>query len=261
MTPAASSTSRSSYEKCKALFGAAPARGAWIGLPTLASAEILASAGFEFLVLDCEHGPAGEETLMGQILAAERRGAAAIVRPPEARDPWIKRALDLGAGGVMAPSVDTVADAQRAVAAFRYGPAGRRGVATRLVRAADYGRDSDYERRWNHEGVLIAQIEGPEGVEAAAEIARVDGVDALFFGPSDFAARAGYPSDAEITEAYCAVAAAAKQAGKLVGATPFATHTAHDLLANGAEIVTVTSDVSLLRRGAAAALAAARDAV
>ena len=134
-------------------------------------AEILAAAGFNFLLIDLEHGPAGEETALAQVLAAERWGARPIIRVAEARDPWIKKALDLGAAGLMAPAIHSRALAEQAVAAAHYGPSGRRGVATRIVRAAGYGADPDYESRWNDVAFLIAQIESPEALANVAEIA------------------------------------------------------------------------------------------
>ncbi|MEM9724038.1 MAG: aldolase/citrate lyase family protein [Pseudomonadota bacterium] len=238
-----------------------PVIGAWVDMAALAPAEILAAAGFDFLLIDLEHGPAAMETAHAQILAAERWGATAVVRVAKGDDPWIKHALDLGAGAIMCPAVETAEQAEAAARAFRFGPVGRRGAGTRLVRASNFGADPDYELRWNETGFLILQIESPEALANAAEIAAVQGVGCLFFGPSDYAAAAGYPGGAAVKAAYRRLRDIAHRAGLYVGAVPFADVTAHDLAHDPdlkADIIPAGSDIGLLRRSAEAALAAAR---
>lgn len=261
MNPAAPSPLSASIEaKMTRLFNRRPALGCWVDMAALAPAEILAGVGLDFLLIDLEHGPASLETAHAQILAAERWGAAAVARVPKGARPWIGGALDLGARGIMAPMVETPAEAAEAVRALRYGPEGRRGAATRIVRAARYGADDAYEASWNAEAFLIAQIESPAALEQAEAIAATEGVDALFFGPADYAAAAGYPGPETVRAAWERCQAAARAAGRAAGTTPFADLSARDLVAGGADIVTVASDISLLRKGAAAALAAARGA-
>lgn len=239
--------------KAEALFGRLPARGGWLGLPSVMSAEIMGRAGFEFCIIDLEHGPASYETAIAQMIALQAGGTSPVARVPELRGPWIKRALDAGAAAVMAPMIETVEMAEEAVRAFRYGPEGNRGVATRIVRAARYGADPDYLKRWNDQGVLMAQLESPHAVDRAAAIAGVDGIDLLFFGPSDYAASAAFPEAAVIAAALDRVIAAARSNGKLVGAVPFADFSPDDLERRGVDVIGVASDVSILRKGAEAA--------
>lgn len=243
----------------EATFGRRPAVGCWIGLPSPFSAEIMGLAGFDFALIDLEHGPGGFETAGAQMMALAAAGRTApIVRVADASPARIKRALDLGAQAVMLPQIETPEQAAAAARAARYGPDGARGVATRIVRAARYGADEDYEARWNETGVVIAQIESPDALAGAGEIAAVEGVDALFFGPADYAAAAGYPGAAEVERAFAALTEAARGAGKAIGTVTFAGAAAADLVARGVDLVSVASDVSLLRRGAEQALKAAR---
>lgn len=244
--------------KMAALFRNQPALGAWIDIPSVSTAEIMASVGFDFLIIDLEHGPASLETAQAQILAAERWGAAALVRTPKGARPWVGRALDLGAQGIMAPMIETPEEAEALVAATRYGPAGRRGCAAPIIRAARFGADPDYESRWNASALVIAQIESPAALAQAEAIASVDGIDALFFGPADYAAAAGYPGGAAVVAAWRQCRDAAREAGKAVGTTPLADLSARAVVEDGADLVTAGSDIATLRSAAEAALAAAR---
>lgn len=234
--------------KFDALFPRQPALGVWVDIPSIMTAEIVASVGCDFLLIDLEHSPTSEETAIGQTLAAERYGARPIIRVAEATDPWIKKALDIGAVGLMAPSVPDAETAARIVAATRYGPQGRRGVSS-AVRAAGFGGDPDYQSRWNDVAFLIAQIESPSAAANAASIAATPGVDALFFGPADYAAAAGYPGGAAVREALVETFAAAHAAGRLAGSTPFEGVSAQDLIELGADIVMVAGDIAALRSG------------
>ncbi len=237
--------------KAERLFPRLPARGCWVSLPTPIAAEIVGDAGVDFVILDLEHGTATYETVVAQLIALRATGTAAVARVPELYGPWIKRTLDAGAQALIVPMVATADAAADAVRAFRYGPDGVRGNATRMVRAARYGADPDYLTRWRDEGVLMVQIESPEALNNAEAIAAVDGVDALFFGPSDYGAAAGFPGDAALTRALDQVTAAARASGKLVATVLFADHDADALEARGVDILGVASDVSLLRKGAA----------
>lgn len=242
----------------RAALGKSPSFGCWVGLPTLLSAEIIGQAGYDFVLIDREHGPADGETAQAQLIALKAAGAPGLIRVPQAEGPWIKQALDIGAAGVMVPAIGSAEAAARAVAEARYGPQGRRGAATGVVRASEFGADAGYLRRWNDEAFVIAQIEDPGALAQAEAIAAVDGVDALFFGPNDFAAAAGFPGDAAVLDAFEAMTAAARKAGKRVGMLPYASLSARDLVKKGVDLVTVAYDVALLRMAAEQALAAAR---
>jgi len=167
--------------------------GTFINLGSPLTVEMAGCAGFDWLLLDHEHGPGSDETLLHQLQAAGTTSAVPIVRIAANEPPRFKRALDIGAGGVMVPMVSNAAEAQAAVAAFRYPPRGIRGVA-KLNRACDFGVGFDDYFAHAHEWlVLMPQIETPEGVENAAEIAAVDGVDVLFVGPMDLTTNLGIP--------------------------------------------------------------------
>ena len=210
-------------EKLDRLMPNVPARGCWLGLPSIVTAEIMGRAGFDFAIADLEHGPSSVETAMGQMIALAGTPTVPVVRVPQGGGPWIKRALDIGAQVVIVPAVESPEEAVAHVAAFRYGP-------------------------------LICQIESPEALERAEEIARVDGVDGLFFGPADFATIAGFPDDGELEAAFDRMCVAARKLGKLTGTVPFARLTAADLVRAKVDIVAVASDISILRKGAQAVL-------
>lgn len=244
--------------KATAVFGELPAIGLWLQTASVITADILARSGADFAILDMEHGPAGYETALTQILAFEAQRRPVIIRPPLAGDPWIKRALDIGAAGILAPNVANAETAREVVKAAHYGPRGGRGVAARMVRASGYGADDSYQATWNERAIVIVQIETPAGLAEASAIAAVDGVDGLFFGPADFAAAAGHPGAAALVEAYETMAAAARAQGKLVGVLPFAGRDAAALRKSGVDIIPIASDVGLLRDAASAALDRAR---
>jgi 4-hydroxy-2-oxoheptanedioate aldolase len=194
--------------------------GAWLNLGSALTAEIAARAGFDWVLFDQEHGPGGEETLLHQLHAVSGALAAPFVRIAANEPPRFKRALDLGAQGLMVPYVNSEDEARAAVAAFRYPPRGMRGVS-KFNRSAGFGFDFDDTYAHAHERqVLIAQIETPEAVAAADAIARVDGVDVLFIGPLDLTANLGAPGNFDLpifVEARKRVVAAARASGKATG--------------------------------------------
>lgn len=194
--------------------------GTFINLGSPLTVEMAGCAGFDWLLLDHEHGPGSDETLLHQLQAAAATPATAIVRIAANEPPRFKRVLDIGAAGVMVPWVGTAEQAQSAVASLRYPPRGIRGVA-KLNRACAFGAGFDDYYAHAHEWlVTMAQIETPEGVENATAIAAVDGVDVLFVGPTDLTTSLGIPSQFEhplYLDALQRIAAAAKKAGKATG--------------------------------------------
>ncbi|WP_227376857.1 HpcH/HpaI aldolase family protein [Haladaptatus halobius] len=166
--------------------------GTWlsIGHPTVA--EVSAELGFDFAVVDAEHTSMSLETVENLTRAVDAAGGETvpIVRVPDADSTRIKRVLDTGVSGVIVPMVETVEQARKVVEATRYPPDGSRGVAG--ARASTYGLElANYFERANDELLVVAQIETAEGVENAAAIAAVDGIDALFVGPTDLSASVG----------------------------------------------------------------------
>ena len=169
-----------------------PVAGTWLSIGHPAVAEISAGLGFDFVTIDTEHAPLSAETAENMLRAVDAAdgGTEAVVRVAWNDPVRIKRALDIGPAGIMVPMVETRADAEAAVDAIRYPPEGSRGMAA--ARASDYGRSfEEYVERANDDLLTVVQIESERGVESAAEIASVDGIDALLIGPADLSASLG----------------------------------------------------------------------
>jgi 2-keto-3-deoxy-L-rhamnonate aldolase RhmA len=167
-----------------------PLSAGWVSLGHPRVAEIVALAGYDFVIVDVEHTPMSLETLDDVVRAIELRGVPTVVRVPWNDPVELKRVLDIGVAGVMIPMVETAAAAEEAVDAMTYPPDGMRGVAG--SRATSYGLEfAEYLERADDDLVAILQIETLPGVENAADISRVEGVDSLFVGPSDLSASLG----------------------------------------------------------------------
>ncbi len=210
-------------------------------------------------MIDTEHGQIGPETLTGMLRALDLSRTPALVRLGDAGAGRVKHALDAGAAGILVPYVETVDEARAAVRAFCAPPLGQRGMATGVSRAGGFGAVRDYARTWNDTGILALQIETAKGLAAAPDIAALEGVDMLFFGPSDYSADQGLDtvSDSDTIFAACRrMIAAADDAGKLAGAFPWPGADAARLIAEGADLVAVGSDVRALGQSFATALAA-----
>lgn len=172
-----------------------------VTLPAAASAEILADAGFDWLFVDAEHGPLESRELLG-ILQAVAHRIACIVRVPGCDEVAIKKALDLGAHGIIVPQVNTPRQAADVVRFSRYAPVGSRGVG--LARAHGYGfRFADYVATANEKISVIVQAEHREAVQNIEAIAAVEGIDAVLLGPYDLSAsygKMGQITDSEVVE-------------------------------------------------------------
>ena len=216
--------------------------------------------GFDFVIIDLEHGQGELGDLLAMLRVVAASPAAAVVRVPWNDQVLLKRILDLGAENIMIPQIELVSEAQEAVAACRYPPLGRRGYAAPNVRASGYGRNADYMAEANAELLLILQIESENAVRSAAAIAAVDGLDVPFLGVNDMAGSIGLlerldqaPVRALATEAATGMGAT----GKPMGTVPSAGASLADLVTAGYRFLPMTSDVGLLRDGAVAALQAA----
>jgi len=162
--------------------------GALVRMPAEELVEMLAAAGHDFVVVDCEHGSADLGALRAHVTAAESFGMPVVVRTGGADTAFVLRALDLGAQGVVAPHVDTVDDAVRLVRSVRYPPHGERGFAA-YSRAGRYGAATAEEHRRRADEVLVvAMIESPVAVEATSGITAVPGVDGYLIGAADLGA-------------------------------------------------------------------------
>jgi 2-keto-3-deoxy-L-rhamnonate aldolase RhmA len=230
--------------------------GTFVKTPHPAIIEILATVGLDFLVLDAEHAPIGREGVDLAVLAARAAGIPLIVRVPVASVEWVQTVLDSGAAGIMVPRVGSAAEATAIAVLFGFGQNGR-GFSP-STRAAGFGQRTIAEHlaRAREDVVLVVQIEDPFGVEAAAAIAAVPGVDCLFVGPVDLAVANGAtdPNDPDIVVQCDRVIAAAKAAGKAGGMFVANSRNAARWLANGARFFVVGTDQGFLKAGAAAAL-------
>jgi 2-keto-3-deoxy-L-rhamnonate aldolase RhmA len=185
--------------------------GTFLDLGSPVAAEIAAAAGFDWLVLDLEHGAGGRDATLGQLHAAR---APVVVRVPSAASEELGWVLDMGAAGVVVPRVDGLATAAAVVERTRYD--GGRGLHGG-VRAAGFGRDAGYLERADGERVVMLQIETRGALAEASEIAALPGVDVLFLGPYDLGHALGLPPGPESPEMQAIaerVAAAAREAGK-----------------------------------------------
>ncbi len=165
--------------------------GAWLGIPSLVSARFMAQLGFDYLCVDMEHQPIDLETASAMFGVIAAAGVTPLARVPWNTGENIKRVLDCGAHGIVVPMVNTREEAELAVAAARYPPAGFRSVGGAL-HAMNFGTDpATYYSRANDEILVVVQAESPTGVRNAEEILSVPGVDAVFIGPNDLLAQMG----------------------------------------------------------------------
>jgi 4-hydroxy-2-oxoheptanedioate aldolase len=236
--------------------------GTWLTLLDPSAAELLAGSGYDFLVVDMEHGVADAAHLLSLCIAA-RAGGAAVLARIGANDPVrIMHALDVGAAGVIVPQIRSVADAERAVAWSRYPPAGLRGAAGR--RPSDYGRHAkEYFASANATVLCCIQIETREALEALDGILAVPGVDALLIGPNDLAAALGHLGEtghADVEAAIADIRQQALAAGMPIGIVSASPDPGGAIARKeqGFSFVTVGGDVAFLAASADAALVAIR---
>lgn len=239
------------YLRQRALSGEVLA-GAWLNLGSSLTAEMAGRAGFDWALIDQEHGVGDQETLLYQLQALEATPTAGIVRIAWNEAPRFKRALDLGASGIMVPYVNTADEARQAAAAMRYPPQGVRGVA-RSPRAAGFGQDLDtYFTEANDNLLTIVQIETAEAVENAEEIAAVEGVDVLFIGPLDLSVSLGIPGQVahpDFRTAVQRVISASRQAGKVAGILIPTSEQIAPTVADGFTFIAVGSDGAFVMNG------------
>jgi 2-dehydro-3-deoxyglucarate aldolase/4-hydroxy-2-oxoheptanedioate aldolase len=236
--------------------------GLWLDLSSPASAELCATAGYDWLIVDLEHGAGTEADLLGMFHAIAAGGdSAPLVRPQSGERIRIGRALDLGAAGIMVPRLESADEARQAVTYLRYPPDGIRGVATR-VRGAGLGAVGHGEvRRVSERIVGIIQIESVGGLRDADAIAAIDGVDVLFVGPADLSHSLGIPGrfdSAEYTGALDRVVAACRAHGKAPGILVYDTAVVPALRDRGFTFIGVGADAALVAEGAKRTLAAVR---
>jgi 4-hydroxy-2-oxoheptanedioate aldolase len=222
--------------------------GTFIGMATPVSAEVCAVSGFDWVLLDLEHGAGGEEQIRDVVPAAGGYGVATVVRVEAAERIRIGRALDCGAAGIMLPRLDSAAEVEAVLTHLRYPPVGDRGVAT-YNRACQFGLDPGALDRADHETLCVVQIESAEAVADADAIAAIEGVDVLFIGPRDLSHDLGVPGDITAppyTQALDAVLAAARHHGKACGMLVAGGAAAAARLEQGWSFLAIGSDSTLL---------------
>src|ERR1700716_1250465 len=172
-----------------------PQIGLWVGLADAYVAELLATTGFDCLVIDAEHAPNDPRSVLPQLQAMAAYRAHPIVRPVCGKVELIKQYLDIGAQTLIIPMVETAEQARAAVAATRYPTRGVRGVGSALARSSRWNQIDDYLRRSDDEMCVFVQVESVNALSHLEAIAAVDGVDGVFFGPADLAASMGLLGD------------------------------------------------------------------
>jgi 4-hydroxy-2-oxoheptanedioate aldolase len=227
-----------------------PSFGAWSTLDDPVALELMGRAGFDFVTVDLQHGYASAASLPRLLPVLRATPARAFVRVAWNSPDQIMRALDCGAEAVVVPMVSTVAEAEAAAAACRYAPAGSRSWGPILANAAHSAIEPAAGDRI---ATCVVMIETREGLENAADIARVDGVDALYVGPNDLSLglgldRRSFHEAEELHAAIAQIIEAGAQAGTPVGVDCMSTADAHYWVGNGAAFTMSASDGLLLRR-------------
>ncbi|MFO1039195.1 MAG: aldolase/citrate lyase family protein [Geminicoccaceae bacterium] len=238
--------------------------GAWLGLASPSVTELMACVGYDFLIIDQEHGAGSIGDAIHNLRACAVGGTPAIVRVPWNDQVYLKRILDAGATSVMIPMVENAIEAAAAVAACRYPPQGRRGWAAPSMRCSAYGFDAAYTQSSNAEILIIVQIESAAAAARAQEIAAVEGVDMVLIGINDMAGSIGLLQQLDRPEVDTLVRQAEegiRTAGKPLGSVPSARRDSAGLFADGYRLVAGAVDTGLLREAARADLATVRAAM
>ena len=235
-----------------ALAAKTPQIGIWLSLASPYSSELLSNVGFDWLLIDAEHGPNDVPTILSQAQTIGTR-TNVVVRPPMGEAWMIKQILDLGVQSLLIPMIESVDQARAVIAATLYPPKGMRGVGAASARASGFGQMTDYIQTANDEICLILQVESRAGLAALPEILKLSDVDCVFVGPADLAADMGYPGNsaapavqAAIDGALRAIVASGKAAGILIFDLAAVPH----YLKLGVTFVGVGSDVALLANAA-----------
>lgn len=234
-----------------------PVSAAWAQMGSSVSAEILAEAGFDALVIDMEHAPVDIPKLVQLLQSTKGTDCVPFVRAPWNDLVWCKQILDAGAQGIHIPYVSTKEEAEYAVKSCKYAPEGWRGIAG-SQRAVTYGLHKEmYYKRANEDIVVMAAIETPEGVENIDEIVRVEGLDGIFIGPGDLSASMGYignPAAREVRAAIAKIENVVLKSDKFLGTVAPNVQAAKELYDKGYSIIYFLSDVTELASRAAAAV-------
>jgi 4-hydroxy-2-oxoheptanedioate aldolase len=235
--------------------------GLWLGLADPYTAELCATAGFDWLLVDGEHGPNDLRSMLGTLQAVAPYPAHPVVRVPHGDPALIKQVLEIGATSLLVPMVESAEQARALVRATRYPPQGMRGVGSGLARSSRWSSYPQYLHEANERICLMVQVESVEALAQIDAIAAVDGVDGVFIGPADLSASMGHlgnPAHPDVSAAIDAAIGRILTAGKAPGVLTVDEALARHYIALGARFVAVGVDATLLARAARALAAAFR---
>ena len=227
--------------------------GCWISMGSTVTSEIIGSAGFDWVIIDLEHGVGSEPSLMYQLQALEGMETTPIIRVESMEIARVKRALDMGASGIMFPQIQNAEEASIAISNMYYPPKGRRGLA-KMIRATNYG--TDFEKYFDHSKnnlIGVIQIETLESLKHLDAIAAIDGVDVLFLGPTDLSLALGilgqwdHPDFIQTVES---IGRAAGKAGKAAGVLFFDVNQYDFYYQRGFRFLASGSDMAFINEGA-----------
>ncbi|MCC7041471.1 MAG: hypothetical protein IT516_14275 [Burkholderiales bacterium] len=238
------------------LASGSPIAGVWMALPTSQASAVVAAAGFDFVILDCEHGAFDFGALESAIAACEGAGAAPLVRLPGADPFFAQRVLDLGADGIVVPQIGDAASAERAVRMAHFAPLGTRGMNP-FTRGGNYGMPPQpkYATGYPFTGVLV---ESPAAASDLARIVAVPVLDLVYLGVYDYAVAIGAPGqvdDPRVLDFVERASRLARDAGKAVGTTVMSEQQAQRFIAMGVNVLLYGADTWILGQGAKAGLA------
>lgn len=222
--------------------------GLWMDSATAVMAEIAATAGYDWLLFDGEHGPNTVQNIYGQLQAIEPYHSHAIVRPLEGTCANIKQLLDLGAQTLLVPMVESGEQAENIYKSMCYAPKGYRGVGASVARAGRWNRLPDYMEYCQENLCLLVQVESRKGVENLDDIVKTPGVDGVFFGPADLSTDMGYLGNANAPEVmetmeYCV--RRTTELGKAAGTIASDVNVAKTFIQWGATFVAIGADILL----------------
>ncbi|MDE0984738.1 MAG: HpcH/HpaI aldolase/citrate lyase family protein [Yoonia sp.] len=226
--------------------------GCWLGLADPYIAEISGSAGFDWVVIDAEHAPNNLRSIVAQLQVIDGLASHAVVRPPVGETWMIKQILEGGAQTLLIPMVETADQARELVRAVTYPPHGTRGVGSALGRSSRFTAIPDYLTTAHEEICLIVQIENRAGVAGLDDILAVDGMDAVFIGPSDLAADMGYigkPNEPVVRTAVLDCVHKIVEAGKPAGILTTDQSLQAECAELGATFIATEIDVTLFANG------------
>lgn len=224
-----------------------PQIGLWLDMADALSAEIAGHAGFDWLVIDGEHGPNDLRSILAQLQALATSPAEPVVRAPVGETWIIKQLLDIGARTLLIPMVDSAEQAEAMVRAVRYPPKGVRGVGAAVARASAFNTIPDYADTASDGICLLVQAESRAAIADLENIAAVDGVDGVFIGPADLAADMGYLGRMDAPEVQAVIEKAIGtivKSGKAAGILTFSETLNRRYIELGASFVAVGADVT-----------------